>query len=189
MNQNLMVAVILVIGVLAAVFAVMQNTRKFPYVKAGPLLSPAERKFYHALCQAVAPDQLVLVKIRVADLIKVKDGVSKSGTSSQFWKAFAQISQKHVDFVVVDRNSFEGRVGIELDDASHNSRKAKESDAIKNKAFEAAGVPLLRVKAGGSYEPNDLSVKLIAALNPPKVEKQGMLAQATRSVAGKSAKG
>jgi len=161
---------ILVIGaacVLALVFAFAQNSRQYPYVKAGPVLSQAEARFYFALLQAIAPDQLLLTKIRVADLIKVKPGLGRGDKSSGFWKAFAQISQRHADFVVVDRATFEARVVIELDDASHNNSKAREADAIKDKAFAAAGLPLVRVKATGRYEPNELSVKLIAALNPP----------------------
>ena len=156
-----------VVAVLVFVVAIKQNARQFPYVKAGPVLSPAERRFFFALLQALAPDQMALAKIRVADLIKVKDGISKQGSSSRFWKAFSQISQKHVDFVVVDRGSFDAKIVIELDDASHSKRGAREGDAIKDKAFAAAGLPLVRIKAAGSYEPNAISVRLLQALAPP----------------------
>ncbi len=169
MDQTWILAVV-VLCVVALVIAVGKNARQYPYEKAGPVLSHGEARFYFAMLDAIEPDQLLLTKIRVADLIRVKPGLGRGDKSSGFWKAFAQISQRHADFVVVDRATFQARAVIELDDASHNSRQTKEADAIKDKAFAAAGLPLIRVKAAGWYEPNELSVKLIAALNPP-VEK------------------
>lgn len=167
MSSNMELLFIVGAIAVAIVVVVFQQKRSFPYVKAGPLLSAAERAFYAALIRAVAPGQVVMAKVRVADIIKLKDSVSRKGQSSQWWKAFAQISQKHVDFVVLDEKTFEARLVVELDDSSHNSAKAKENDGIKNKSFAAAGLPLVRFKARKEYDVNEVAATLIAALNPP----------------------
>lgn len=164
--QNMLVILAIVTVAIFVFVQVVKGQRTFPYEKAGPLLSVAERVFFATLVRAVAADQFVMCKVRVADLIKLKANVSQKGQSSQWWKAFAQISQKHVDFVVVDKRSFEARVVVELDDASHRSSKAKDGDDVKNKAFAAAGIPLLRVKAKRDYEVNEVALALINSLQP-----------------------
>jgi very-short-patch-repair endonuclease len=165
MNTNLLIFGIVVIVAIAFVIQ-FKSSRTFPYVKAGPLLSAAERVFYAALSRAVDVGDVVMVKVRVADLIKIKEGVRKENQNSQWWKAFAQIAQKHADFVVLDRKTFYAKAVIELDDASHRQAKAKENDNIKNKAFGAAGIPLVRVKAAREYDVNVLAQQLIAAMSP-----------------------
>lgn len=166
MNTNVMLLVVAVVVVVAVIVS-FSSARSFPYVKAGPLLSNAERTFFTSLLLAVDRADLVMVKVRVADLIKIKDGVRKEGQSSRWWKAFAQISQKHVDYAVVDRQTFETRYVVELDDASHRGAKAAENDDIKNKAFAAAGIPVVRVKAARAYDVPALTQLIAAALAPP----------------------
>jgi very-short-patch-repair endonuclease len=57
-----------------------------------------------------------------------------------------KISQKSVDFVLC-RKDGSVLVVIEIDDQSHLSAKRSETDRIKNKILEAAGIPILRWKA------------------------------------------
>lgn len=173
MDSNLMLLLIVVV-VIGAIAFQLKSARTFPYVKAGPLLSAAERSFFSTLAKAIEPGDLVMVKVRVADLIKIKEGVSKEGQSSHWWKAFAQISQKHVDFAVVDRLSFQPKLVVELDDSSHASAKAQESDSVKDRAFAAAGLPVARFKAQRTYDVNEVAAGLIRAMTPPAQPSKGL---------------
>ena len=60
-------------------------------------------------------------------------------------KYFRQIAQKHIDFVICDR---ELRVlfAVELDDSSHDTEEAKIRDLFKDRAFKAARIPLRRIR-------------------------------------------
>jgi hypothetical protein len=40
-----------------------------------------------------------------------------------------------------------------LDDASHDRPERKERDEFVDHAFESAGLPLLRIRNGSSYDP------------------------------------
>jgi len=78
--------------------------------------------------------------------------------------AINRIDRKHVDFVVCDAATMQPLLAIELDDSSHNSAKARETDAFKDEVFKAAGLPLLRVPAGYSYQSRDLQERIDGAL-------------------------
>lgn len=46
---------------------------------------------------------------------------------------------------------------IKLDDASHDREGRQERDAFVNQALQTAGLPLLRVRARGTYDPRELA--------------------------------
>ena len=72
------------------------------------------------------------------DLMEVTD-------KKHYMKYFAKISQKHVDFVLCDKE-MQVYFALELDDRSHDTEKAKEKDVFKDRAFKAAGIPLKRIR-------------------------------------------
>ena len=80
---------------------------------------------------------IICPKVGVKDLLSVTD-------KKQYMKYFHKIAQKHVDFVICDRDLYVLFV-IELDDSTHETRDAKKRDRLKNKAFAAAGIPLKRI--------------------------------------------
>ena len=95
-----------------------------------PLLSSLKRvadEYHYIICP----------KVGVKDLLSVTD-------KKQYMKYFHKIAQKHVDFVICDRDLYVLFV-IELDDSTHETRDAKKRDRLKNKAFAAAGIPLKRI--------------------------------------------
>ena len=116
------------------------------YRASGPVLSAAERSFYGVLRQALSDEATVLAKIRLADVI-----TPKSGDRSTWQRAFNRISSKHLDFLVVDSDTFMPLVAIELDDRSHNSPKAAERDAVKADACRTAGLDLERISVAEGY--------------------------------------
>lgn len=52
------------------------------------------------------------------------------------------------------------RVGIELDDASHDSAKRIERDMLVDDVFAAASLPLLRIRVQPVYQPTELAERL-----------------------------
>ena len=125
--------------------------------RRGPLLSKAEIRFEAALLDAIEPGHRVFAKVRLGDLFIVRGGPEATGMRNR-------INQKHVDFAIVDRETLRLRAGVELDDRSHHSERAKAADAVKDEAFAAAGVPLVRITAARSYDVAELKRRLGAVL-------------------------
>ena len=130
-----------------------QHPDSFPYEKQKMLLSPAERSFFGVLEQVVGESHRIFVKVRLADLFKVKAGLS----NSERMTAFNKIKAKHVDFVICSNESVDVLAAIELDDKSHNLKKRQERDIFVDKAFESAGIPLGHIAAQKSYSLQDIS--------------------------------
>ena len=130
-----------------------QHPDSFPYEKQKMLLSPAERSFFGVLEQVVGESHRIFVKVRLADLFKVKAGLSNSERTT----AFNKIKAKHVDFVICSKEGVDVLAAIELDDKSHNLKKRQERDIFVDKAFESAGIPLGHIAAQKSYSVQDVS--------------------------------
>lgn len=120
----------------------------WPYVRQPKgLLSKGEFSFFRVLQQACGDRYVVCPKIRLGDLLTVKKGTEK-------WQSyFNKIKSKHIDYVLCDPQTMHVVAAVELDDASHNSEKARQRDEVKDKACQAAGLPLVRFKAKRSYDP------------------------------------
>jgi len=133
----------------------------FPYARRAGLFSEAEARFLRVLREA-APDLDVFGKVRLEDVVAVKKGLPKS----EWLAARNRIKSRHLDFVLVEPDSTRVVCVVELDDASHASERARRSDAVKDGALAAAGVPLLRVPARGSYDASELRRRVEAAVIP-----------------------
>lgn len=119
-----------------------------PYKRRGRLMSHAEGSFFQVLEMVLPADQYRLFgKVRVEDLIVVKSGLSREGRQS----ARNRIRSRHVDIVVVDSKTFVPVWAIELDDKSHQARDRQERDEFMDRAFDAAGLPLIRFPAKRGY--------------------------------------
>lgn len=177
--NTLLLAVIVIVGVafLLALARGTSGSSEFPYQLSKYLLSKAERSFYGVLVQAIGSSGLVFSKVRVADVIIPKKGLSRS----DWQRAFNAISSKHLDFVICDPGDCSIQLAIELDDSSHGSAKAQKRDNLLNGACETAGLPLLRIKAAKSYVVADIQRLVQEAISPPQVA----LAEPVQPVASK----
>jgi hypothetical protein len=126
------------------------RSQGLPYVKRTTLLTEGELVFYHALRQAVGDQWSISTMVRMGDLIRVRPHAPQA----QSWRN--RILCKHIDFVLCDQLTMEVRLAVELDDRSHQRPDRVQRDAFVNQAMDAAGVPLLRVPAAGSYDPEQL---------------------------------
>lgn len=132
----------------------------YPYQKRKAIMSRNEQEFYHSLLHAAGKTHDVFGMVRIADLLEVESGVAKR----QSWQN--RINSKHVDFVLTDRGTQEVVLAIEVDDRSHTRRDRQERDYFVDRAFAAAGLPLLRIKATRTYSPKELRAAIAEALRP-----------------------
>lgn len=119
---------------------------RLPYQRA-EILTAGELAFFKVLYPVVSPHWHIFTKVRMEDIIQVRKGLEKK----EAYGFRSRIKSRHIDFVLCDKESLEVLMCIELDDRSHQTAKAKESDAFKNKALEAAGVALVRIPARSNY--------------------------------------
>ncbi len=129
------------------------------YRKQEQLFTAAELRFLAALDQALAPGQRVLGKVRVADLVSIRPGLSPQARQI----ALNRVAQKHIDFVVCSGSSLTPVCAIELNDSSHNSDAAKRRDEFLSSVCAQVGLPLLVAKAAGSYTPSEIRQQISKA--------------------------
>ena len=113
--------------------------------KQKQLLSAAEENFFLTLRECLNESVTISFKVRLADLIESND-----------FGDFRRTSQKHIDFTLIDANSFEILGLIELDDKSHLRDNRQERDEFVDYAVESAGLSICHVRV---TEPPDLVQK------------------------------
>ena len=114
------------------------------------ILSRDEASFYEALRQVVGSKFDIFSKVRLADIFATGDG-------KQYFQALNRVTQKHVDYLLCDPETFEPVMGIELDDDSHEQEDRKKRDDFVNDLFKSTGLKLLRVPSARKYVPEDLA--------------------------------
>jgi hypothetical protein len=139
------IAAIIVIGLVLTF-----KQRRFPYYACDTLLTPAELKFYKVLKMAVPRGTHICMKVRMGDIINCDEKAWAAGWGPR-------VSAKHIDFVLIDAETAEIKMAIELDDSTHrNNQDRIDRDKFVNKAFDVAGMPLLRVPVSKWYDVEEL---------------------------------
>ena len=158
MTQAVPALLFLVIAL--AAFAVFIGVRaghdsrpRDPYRIKPRLLSRAETNAFRVLLLAKPPELLLLASVRLADVIQ--PAVARRNHSA-YRTQLNRIIQKQLDFVLCDPNTTRPLLAIELQDASHNSEKRRQRDRFVSEALYAAGLPLLFIRASGTYQVAEL---------------------------------
>lgn len=120
-----------------------------PYRQRDDFLSAAELSFYQVLTLGLDGSYLVGPKVNLADIFFVSGSPKKQSYRNK-------IDRKHVGFLLCDPAAMKPIMGVELDDASHARRDRQDRDEFVDQVFEAAGVPLLRVRTAAGYSPQAL---------------------------------
>ncbi|EBP0117771.1 DUF2726 domain-containing protein, partial [Salmonella enterica] len=102
--------------------------------------------------------------VRVADLIKPNKRYHEK--SKEYYALFKQISQWHVDYAILNLETYEIITAIELDDASHQKPGRQKRDHILNTVFEQAGIKLLRIN---NYEQLKLEYVIKNLIRQPEI--------------------
>ena len=148
---------------LCVVVLLAKKKHTYPYERLPSVLTSPEQQFYKALAYAVQGRVIILAKVRIADILKVRRGIPRKS----FWRHFSQISQKHIDFILIDPQSFDTLCLIELDDKSHARFDRMERDRFVNQIMAKAGLPLHRFPVRRRYDRTEilqaLNVSLITA--------------------------
>ncbi|EGL55526.1 topoisomerase DNA binding C4 zinc finger domain protein [Methylophaga aminisulfidivorans MP] len=139
-----------------------EKTTEYPYSKQPSLLTPAELSFQHSLKLAVDGQYDISSKVRLADIVTVKQTKSKS----EWQKAFNKIQSKHVDFVLTDTKTADILCAIELDDSSHEKPARRLRDDFLDNVLRVARVPLIRFTVEQSYQSQSIAEKIKNAIHP-----------------------
>ncbi|MEW6563336.1 MAG: DUF2726 domain-containing protein [Pseudomonadota bacterium] len=86
-----------------------------------------------SLLRMALPEFEVFPNMRLADVVRVP------------WRDFNRVRGFHLDFVICTRRGFP-LGAVELDDATHDSERARERDARKDAILMQADIPLLRIR-------------------------------------------
>jgi len=154
------IIVLFIVLVVISVFLKTPAGKGYSYRKSARLFTAAERSFLGVLDHAVDGEYRVFGKVRVADVI-----IPAKGMSRKNWRiAFNKISAKHFDYVLCSKDKLEVIAVIELDDKSHNSKKAIKRDALLENACSSADLKLIRFQAKSSYQINSVREKIEISL-------------------------
>ena len=144
----------------------------YPYQRADALFSPAERSFYGILQRAVEKNIIIFGKVRVADVVKPRKGLSRG----DWQKAFNKISSKHFDFLLCNPDDFSVICAIELNDRSHRSEKRKQRDDFLRNICKVSNIPLIQIRSSSAYVADDVKQLIAAHINikePRSINEKG----------------
>jgi hypothetical protein len=112
------------------------------YSARSSFFNSSEKMFYKILKDELGEKYDILSKVRVEDLIE---------SSSKSYSYRNKIKSSHIDFVLLDKNTYRIVVAIELDGASHNNHSAEQKDSFKDELFNRVNIPLYRVRVGSDF--------------------------------------
>ncbi len=169
--------VIIVFAILLAFISFLLKRSKKPsqanieaniYERRDDFFTKAERSFFGVLQQTFEPHYRIFGKVRLADIIKVKSGLSQSTRQSMLNK----ITNKHIDFIVCDSKTLAVICAIELDDSSHQKEDRKHRDDFVDHAFQLAEIPIIHFPVRQAYTLDDIREALKSVLETPNVIKE-----------------
>ncbi len=125
-----------------------ESTEEFPYIKTY-LLTKNEWSFYRAIKPIADKYKLhIIAKVRIADIAKVKKGLSNKA----YYAAFNKINKKHFDFLLCNPANLAVKAAVELDDRSHDEIDRQQRDFFVDKVCETIKLPLIRVTDSNGFE-------------------------------------
>ncbi len=141
-------ALVLVLGILGLLLLVLLKPSEKPssgtirYVRR-ELLTPTELQF-HARLREALPAHLVAPQVAMSALVDAVQPVDGSRSPHQLR---AKVSQKRLDFVVVEPASGKVVCVVELDDHTHDRAARAKSDRARDAILSSVGLRVLRFDA------------------------------------------
>jgi len=132
------------------------------YQKVIPFLSAAERSFYGVLREAMDGQLVIMTKVRLADIVDVRRGMSRR----QWQSAFNRIQSKHIDFVLCDPQQLDIKAVIELDDRSHKKPERQARDQFVDQVMNFTGIPIVHFPVKSSYSVAEIREALYLLFPP-----------------------
>ncbi len=134
------------------VWPTRKRTSPEDYQRRLSLLTPAERSFYGMLIQAMDGQSVIMTKVRLADIVDVRKGLSRR----QWQSAFNRIQSKHVDFVLCDPQQLDIKAVVELDDRSHKKPKRQDRDRFVDQVMNFTGIPIFHFPVRCGYSVTEI---------------------------------
>lgn len=156
LQQLLIGGIAFIVLLLFVIVLPARHTSAKPYERLPSILTPPEQHFYKVLSSVVREQTIIMAKVRVADLLKVRRSINKK----HFWSYFSKISQKHIDYVLIDPQTFTTLCAIELDDKSHLNLDRMKRDRFVNQIMAQTGIPLYRFSVRRRYDRGGIWNKL-----------------------------
>jgi len=125
---------------LPSIFQLPTNFNSQEKIKTKEFLSASEKEFKKYLRQNLPANIEIHCKVRLADILKSETN-------------YRRIIMMHIDYVLIDEETQNVLLAIELDDEPHNTPEARERDAIKSNALEESGINLIRIPVSKKCHP------------------------------------
>ncbi len=139
-----LITLIVIVALMAT--RLTNNSYPFPFDRKTTIFTAAEKNFHHLLEQAVGEQYRVINRVKLSDLVDIRNGVSQKASQT----ALTHANNKYLDFVICQKTSMELAGVIDLVDTNGKGYKVKK-DWFVSGTLEAASIPHLRIKVKGSY--------------------------------------
>lgn len=146
----LILLLVIVVALVANRFA--HNGNPFPVQKRNSIFSPVERSFLQLLEQAVSTEYKILNRVKLSDIVEIKQGVAEKARNNTLQK----LNAKYLDFVLCDPTDMQIVAVIDLVNNSNREGHKAIPDWFVNGALDAAAVPYLRMKIKAGYTALDI---------------------------------
>lgn len=138
------------------------NAEPLPYRLRDDFLSPAERHFYRVLQEATSDWVILHTKVNLGDLFYP---ATRDRSKWQIYRN--KIDRKHVDYLLIDLQTLQPILGVELDDKSHKRPDRQDRDQFVDAVFAAAALPIIHVPVAKGYDRERLRQFLAQKANRP----------------------
>lgn len=139
-----MLMLVVIVAMLAS--RLNDNSFPFPFDQKTTVFTGAEKNFQILLEQAIGPKFRVLNRVKLSDIVSVRNGVSQK--TSQV--ALNNANNRYLDFVICDRETMTLCGAVDLVDTAGKGYKVKK-DWFVSGALEAASIPHVRIKVKSNY--------------------------------------
>lgn len=135
------------------------NTWNFnAYKLSNSIVTDQEMKLYKLLQKEIPAIYVICPKVGIKDFVQITE-------KKNYMKHFGHISQKHIDYLICEKETLKPVLGIELDDKSHQREDRKKRDESVNTLYENIGLRMLRIPT--SINDDEIKRKLTKFFSPP----------------------
>ncbi|ALO36245.1 hypothetical protein CMT41_17040 [Colwellia sp. MT41] len=139
-----LITLVVIVAVLAS--RLNDNSFPFPFDSKKAIFTPAEKNFQNLVEQALGTKYRVLNRVKLSDVVTIRNGVSSRASQSAAKSAEA----KYLDFVICERSTMKLLGAIDLVDTQGRGYKIKK-DWFVSGSLAAASIPHLRIKVKANY--------------------------------------
>lgn len=125
-----------------------------PHYQPGTFVTSEEVAVYKALSRVFDANTNVFTKVWLAEL------VATPKPEPQHLRHWRRVQRRRLDFLICSASNFKPILAIKLETESDSKKRRKSGPGIVEEVLEDIGVPLLRLKAQGEYQAEDLAKQI-----------------------------